>query len=371
MGGFEACYALNEHRVRLDMIATTRHDTLCREDYKMLKASGIHTVRESLAWSQIDTGLDTYDFSRFERMMKIAREEDVEVIWSLNHFDFPDYLDVFSEQYAPRFTQYAVAAIKKLREYTSGVLYINPFNEISFGVWICADIGVWGPHAHGRAMELKIQVVRGAIQAMRAIREIDNNVQFIHIDPIMRRMAEPGAPGHVRHFANGWHNVVCQAWDMMMGRQFPELGGHPDLVDMIGINYYVTNQEMIKKSPPHQSYQLPLYSRFRTPFVDMIQSVHDRYHKPIIISETGCYGNLRMPWWRRMLRDVDMAIERKIPLLGVCSYPIIDRPDWHTGRLTNSGFWDFEYGDPECHRIPHQPVLDLMEKYAKKRGLMS
>jgi len=367
MGGFEACHALNEHRVRIDMIGVTRHDVLCREDYKMLKANGIYTIREGLGWYEIDKGTDEYHFGRFETMMRIAQEEGMEVIWSLNHFDFPDYLDVFSDQYALRFTQYAVAAARKLREYTDGVLYINPFNEISFGVWICADLGVWAPHTHGRAMELKIQVVRGAIQAMRAIRAIDNNVQFIQVDPIMVRMAEAGAPDHVHHFANGWHNVVCQAWDMIIGRAFPELGGSPDLMDIVGINYYVTNQEIIRKHPPHPSVQLPMYSRFRIPFVNMIQSVYDRYHKPIIISETGCYGNLRVPWWRRTLRDVDAALARGIPLWGVCTYPVIDRPDWHRWHLTHSGFWDFEEGDPTCERIPYQPVLNLVKRYVKRR----
>ena len=36
--------------------------------------------------------------------------------------------------------------------------------------------------------------------------------------------------------------LVFQAWDMICGRLFPELGGSPRHLDIVGINYYWTNQ---------------------------------------------------------------------------------------------------------------------------------
>ena len=33
-----------------------------------------------------------------------------------------------------------------------------------------------------------------------------------------------------------------EAYDMLMGRQEPELGGSPDMVDVVGVNFYPHNQ---------------------------------------------------------------------------------------------------------------------------------
>jgi len=84
---------------------------------------------------------------------------------------------------------------------------------------------------------------------------------------------------------------------------------------------------------------------------------------PILITETGCHGSLREQWWNRLLPEVDQAIAEGIPVLGLCSYPIIDRPDWHQWHLTNSGFWDFAADDPNCTRIPQEQVLRIIREY--------
>lgn len=371
-GGFESCYTLNEHRTRLDMLRDTRHDVHCRLDYKLLKDKGIYTIREGLAWYQIDKGDGKYDFSRFTPMMEIAQEEGMQVIWSLNHFDFPEDLDPYSDEFIQRFVTYSVEAIKVIRQHDVNTICLIPFNEISFVSWICGDIGVWYPYTHGRGMEMKIQLVKAVIAAIQAIKNIDSNVKFIHTDPLMRRIASKNASHAVRKYVADFCEIIYQGWDMISGKMMPELGGKPEYIDIVGLNYYISNQDIVKKFLENgaiETYHLSMQSRLRVGFDVMMQDVYERYQKPIVITETGSYGSLRMPWWRRLLKDMDAAFAKQIPLLGVCSYPIIDRPDWSNGQLTNSGFWDFENGDADCRRIPQQELLDEITKYAKKRGL--
>lgn len=370
-GGFESCYTLNEHRKRMDMLHDTRHDVHCREDYKLLKNVGIYTIREGLAWYQIDKGDGKYDFSRFTPIMEIAREEGMQVIWSLNHFDFPEDLDPYSPEFIPRFATYAVEAIKIIRQYNENTIYLIPFNEISFISWICGDIGVWHPYAHGRGMEMKIQLVKAVIAVVQAIKAADSNVQFIHTDPIMRRIALSNANYAIRRYVRDFNEIIYQAWDMITGKMMPELGGKPEYMDIVGLNYYISNQDVVKKLPKSggiETYHLNMRSRLRVGFDVMLEKVYERYQKPMLITETGSYGNIRMPWWRRLLKDIDAALEKKLPLLGVCSYPIIDRPDWSDGHLTNSGFWDFENGDADCRRIPHQELLDMISAYSERKS---
>ncbi len=373
MGGFESCYTLNEHYRRLDLLCDTQHDIKCREDYKLLKEIGVFTVRESLAWHQIDKGIGIYDFSRFIPMMQIAQEEGMEVIWSLNHFDFPEDLDPFSDVIMERFATYAVAAIQTIRQYHTGTIYLIPFNEISFISWISGYMGHWYPFAKRKGWELKLQLVKATIAAMKAMREIDIDVKFIHTDPIMRRLAPVDASLEMIEYVEDFAEVVYQSWDMIGGRLMPELGDKPEYLDFVGLNYYITNQDVVKEMRDDgvvETNNLAIEAPERIGFDEIMQQAYQRYNKPIIITETGCFGALREPWWRMMLRDVDAALEKGIPLYGVCAYPIIDRPDWSGGHLTNSGFWDFANEDETCYRIPHEEVLNLIREYALKHNLV-
>ncbi len=378
MGGFEACYARSEHGIRHDMLRTTRHDVQCASDYRLLKEIGITTVRESLSWHQIDRGNGVYDFAFFEKIMQTAREEGMQVIWGLNHFDVLDDVDPFSPAFVERFVAYAVEAAKVIRRYTEGTMYLIPFNEISFFSWIGAEIGVWGPYAHQRGGELKTQLARCVIGAIKAIREIDPRVKFMHIDPIMNRTGRPGSDLPVQRFVADFRESMFEAWDMIAGRVRPELGGRPDLLDFVGLNYYIYNQEEVavryeaESNHPHIDIRpLDWDDPLRAPFDKIIQQVYDRYQVPIIISETGCHGSLREQWWNRLFTEVDRAIANGLPVLGICSYPIIDRPDWHQGHLTNSGFWDFEAGDPDCKRVPQEQVLRIVRAYSAEDRLVS
>lgn len=373
MAGFECTYSKTEIRQRLDMLKETRHDEYCRLDYGLVKRLGIKTVREGLAWSQIDNGTFRYDFSRFERMMRIAKEEGVQQIWDLNHFDYPDYLDPFSPKFVRRFGEYARRAYEVIRKYQEGTLYIAPICEISFFAWISCDRGVWAPYLKGRhnGFRFKQQLVRAAIAAMDAIWEEDPSVRFLHVDPFMRRKAfPPASPGALEHVRDFNETVRFEAWDMLAGKTYPEVGGQPKYLDIVGINYYYHNQEwVLSKGGKSLGFNaMPWDSPSRVSFADMVGEVYERYRRPIVISETGSYGALRYKWWSRVLREVEEGLERGLPIYGVCAYPAIDRPEHVNYLVPQSGLWDFEPGDNLHLRVPHKRTLRVIEEYSKRRN---
>ncbi|MFN7116044.1 MAG: hypothetical protein ACK4TA_04550, partial [Saprospiraceae bacterium] len=144
-------------------------------------------------------------------------------------------------------------------------------------------------------------------------------------------------------------------------------------LDYVGLNYYITNQDVVKEIRDDgvvETYNFEIEDPERIGFDEIMYNAWKRYNKPILITETGCFGVLREPWWRMMLRDVKNAVKRGIPLHGVCAYPIIDRPDWSGGHLTNSGFWDFPEGDATCCRVPHEGVLNLIREFSEAHGLL-
>ncbi len=364
-GGFECCFAETEPGKRMDLLAATKHDIYCREDYKLLKNLRIYTVREGLAWSQIDKGRGEYDFSRFETMMHIGKEEEIEQIWDLNHFDYPNYLDPFSAQFVTAFGEYAKKAMAVIRKYNSGTIYICPVNEISFWSLIGADWGKWAPFAKNKGYEFKKQLVEAAITAMDAIWSVDKNVRFIHVDPIMRRVPKNPLSLKQKEIAAGFIDAKFQAWDMLSGKLEPELGGGKQYLDILGANYYIYNQEWVvenKRTGEIKYESIPWRGKGRVGIGEMMKEMYERYKRPMVVSETGAWGILRPRWWRKTLLETKEAVSQ-LPIYGVCAYPAIDRPDWDDGHLTNSGLWDFLSDDLELKRVPHDKTIKLIKRF--------
>lgn len=372
IGGFECTAAQGDAGRRLDLLGATRHDVAVSEDYRLLKAEGITTVREGLAWSTIDQGNGVYDFSRYVPILQAGQREGIEQIWDLNHFDYPDGLDVTAPDFVSAFANYAEQAARLLRSYITGTLYVVPMNEISFFSWIGADKGWWAPYRHGRkqGFAFKQQLVKAAIAAMEAIWHVTDDVRFIHVDPFMRRLALPptsrAAIKHVREF----NEVIrFEAWDMLAGRSHPEVGGDPKYLDIIGVNYYIHNQEWVKSGQPNRrlGHQMMDWdSSDRVSLALMLEKLYHRYHRPLLISETGSFGEFRQRWWQRTFQEIDAALTAGLPLLGVCAYPVLDRPESAGFLLPQSGIWDFEMTDLSCRRHPHQPSLQEIRIFQEK-----
>lgn len=365
--GFECTSALSRDG-RLNLLHATRHDEVVFEDYRLLKKIGIRTVREGLSWSRIDRGGGEYDFGIYEIIAGAGREEEIQQVWDLNHFDFPDAVDIFSPAFAARFAEYAKHAVSMLRKYIRGTLYITPINEISFFAWLGADQGYWAPFLKGRdnGLAFKKALVKASIAAIAAIRSIDRDVRFIQTDPYMRRLAREPANDEAKKHTEEFNNVIrYEAWDMFSGRTYPELGGSPDFLDIIGVNYYRHNQEWVlsRRGGGISHRAMSWDSPERVSFARMLGDIYERYGRDMVVSETGSYSGIRYKWWGRILKEVDEAVTHGLPVYGVCAYPVLDRPDWAGFLLPKSGLWDFDQKDPNLMRIPHERSLNLIEDY--------
>lgn len=370
--GFECAYGKYKNKKRLDLLQATRHDVLCREDYQLIKKIGIKTVREGLAWYQIDRGNGMYDFSRFKNMMQIAQEEDIQQIWDLNHFDYPEDIDPFAESFISRFATYAEACIKMIRNYQSGLIYIVPINEISFYSWIGADRGWWPPYKTGSSngFKFKSQLVQASIAAMDAIWRVDKNVRFIQVDPYMKRIARNPASSKAISIMKEFNEVIrFETWDLLSGKKFPELGGNIKYLDIIGVNYYFMNQQWLISSPKWKNVayrNMALNSKARLSFSQLLQEIYERYKRPMLVTETGSYGNLRPKWWKKVLEEINEAITQGLPIYGVCAYPTVDRPDWTEHLGPKSGLWDFDQNDKLYTRIPHEVTLSILKPFINR-----
>lgn len=352
-GGFECSSHRREDGVRLDLLAATRHDRLAAADYRALRAHGIRTVRDGLRWHLIESAPGVYDWSSFLPMLRAARETGTQVIWDLCHYGWPDDIDVWRPHFVERFARFAAAAARLVREETDAVPIYCPVNEISYLAWTGGDTGRFHPCGIGRGQELKHQLVRAAIAGIEAVRAVEPRARFVQIDPMIRVVASPDRPED-RAVAEGHRQAQFEAWDMICGAAWPGLGGRPDLLDIVGVNYYPDNQWF------HDGATIPARFPDYQPLRELLAEMHARYGRPVLIAETGAEGAGRVPWMRYVTDEVAAALTNGVPMIGVCLYPVTDYPGWVDGRHCPVGLLGMP--DGSGRRSVHRPLADELRR---------
>ncbi len=364
-GGFEC----STHRIRsdrrLDLVAATHHEKFALQDYKRLQKQDLRVAREGLRWHLVEKTPGRYDFSTALPIVRAARATGTQVIWDLCHFGWPDHLDIFKPEFVSALARYGTAFAKWLRNETDAPGFFVPVNEISFFSWAGGDEGSLFPFATGRGFELKTQLVRAAIHAMDSIWEVMHDARFVHVDPIIHVIAALKRPGD-KSDAEAYRISQFQAWDMLCGRLWPELGGHEKYLDTVGVNFYPHNQwfynlkgfRRIRRFTPisrhHPSYR---------PFREMLAEVFERYHRPIFIAETGSENRTRAGWFRYVCQETQAAIASGVPVHGICLYPILNHPGWVDNRHCYNGLWD--YPDTHGNREIYEPLARELKRWQK------
>jgi hypothetical protein len=350
LGGFEC----STHRIRsgrrLDVVAGSRHDRWVREDYERLRSERILAAREGLRWHLIEKRPGHLDFSTALPFVRAAREIGIQLVWDLCHYGWPDDLDVWTPEFVERFANLADGFARLLAVETDAPPFIAPVNEISFFSWASGQVGWFYPYARRRGGELKAQLVRAAIAATRAVRAVDRNTRIVHTDPLINVVASPRKPQDERQ-AEGYRQAQYDAVEMVLGRQRPELGGREEYVDLVGLNYYFDNQWYFgsgwKIARGHKRYR---------PLHDMLRETHERLRRPLFIAETGIENKARPEWLRWVCEQVRTALDRGVPVEGICLYPILNHPGWVDNRHCHNGLWD--YADRSGVRPIYLPLAE-------------
>lgn len=350
MGGFECSTHRQRGGRRLDLIESTRHEEFAESDYRRLINIGMRTARDGVRWHLLEPSPFEYDFSSLDGQIAAMRETGIEIIWDFFHYGYPDDIDIFSPQFVERFARFSAATAEFLKSETDGPLFICPVNEISFFSWIAGEVGVFYPFARKRGSELKRQLVRAAVQSIEAIREVAPDARFVQTDPAIH-VTTGKSDAVSRRRAENYRLAQFEAFDMLCGRRNPELGGRPDCLDIIGLNYYFHNQWFY---PNRRKIQRG--HRLYRPFAEILIEYHERYRCPIMIAETGIEDDERAEWFRYVCEQTRNAQRAGVPLEGICLYPIVNHPGWEDDRHCHNGLWC--YADDRGRRDVYLPLAE-------------
>jgi hypothetical protein len=183
--------------------------------------------------------------------------------------------------------------------------------------------------------------------------------RIVNVDPLCH-VVPPESNPELQADAD-WFNehAVFESWDMLSGSLMPELGGSRAHLDIVGINYYWTNQWVLGRD----EFPLPEDHPQRISLYDLITQVHRRYGGDILITETAHVDDMRPRWLNYITDQVESLLTDDVPLRGVCLYPILGMPEWHDqSRWTQMGLWDLAACDHGLERRLCQPMLQALKK---------
>jgi hypothetical protein len=358
LGGFECSSHRLEDGRRLDLTDSTQHARFAAQDYARLRSVGMRGARDGVNWVHAERRAGKFDFSRARRILRGAAINDVQVIWDLMHFGWPDHVDVFSTAFPERMARYARAFAQFLSGETSLPPIIVPINEMSYLSWAGGDVRCMNPFCVARGDELKAQFVRASIHAMEAVWDVLPNARFMQPEPLINIVASPEHP-------KTWRRVECdneyqyQAWDMLCGRVWPALGGAPKYLDLVGVNYYCDNQFSMDGTTISRGDE-----RYRA-FSELLLTTWQRYRRPMLVAETGCEGSERAPWLRYVAEECRAAMRAGCDLHAITLYPILNHPGWLDERHCENGLWGY------ADELGHRPIdLALFEELRTQAPLL-
>lgn len=365
LSGFECSTFIWRKQGRQNLVAATQHGVYMQEDYNLLCSLGISVSREGILWPLVDHQGE-YDFSSLDPVLEAMRRTGIIPIWDLCHYGYPEDLDPLTNEFVERFTRYCRAAAEYVTSRLDGPHFFTPINEITFTSFMGGWKGWIAPFRKGlrNRDRLRLALCRADIAGVNAIREVYPQARMVHIDPVANVVAPREHPEEQDQADYETYQQVFLAWDILCGRQYPELGGSPETLDIIGCSNYAFSQMEYRKNGMHP--QLPPGDDRIIPVYELIMRVWNRYHHPLIIGETSGMGEGRVDWLRDLAEESLFAIRHGADLQGICLFPMVDMPSWYTGEWLHNGFFDLVEEEGRLRRVPYEPYINELRRWQKE-----
>ncbi|MER9889724.1 beta-glucosidase [Mesorhizobium sp. M0114] len=352
MAGFECSSHRRADGARLDLIRATSHDIHAHADYRRCAELGLRTIRDGLRWHLIETAPGVFDWSSWTSAIEAAQAAGVQIIWDIFHYGSPDHIDQGGPGFIKAYVRFAAEAVRVHRSVTGVAPLVCPINEISFFAW-AVEVGYFprvGPNKRGW---FKRHLVRAAVAGVRAMREAEPGCRFIWAEPLIH-IAPRDRTHPERRRAENARQGQFEAYDMLIGRVEPELGGSEDVVDVIGLNFYPHNQWYLNGPT------IPMGHHEYRALSELLVEVAERYKKPMFIAETGAEGSGRPAWLHYVCDEVRDATSLGAPVQGICLYPVTAYPGWDNSRHAEVGLFSTIHADGS--RTVRKPLADELER---------
>lgn len=362
MAGYECCDMINRYGDRVDLLRLTGHLEKLEEDYKRLDFFDMQSVREGIRWSVVEPVPGVYDWHAVSLVIKTAIRNNKQILFDLCHFGLPSDLTPFHPHLTRRFVALCRSFVKLYRGIQPvGPLIVTPINEVNFMAWLGGELACTSPYCTGKGWDVKYHLMKAYIEGVKAMKEMDPQLLILTVEPLVN-IASDETDADALSIVQLMNSYQFQTLDMLTGSICPELGGQPEYLDIIGLDYYYNSQwsyplnRVLDWKLPHTE---PGYRSLS----EQVRDVYERYQRPVVLTETSHPLEDRPLWIRNITAECIRILAANIPLWGICIYPVIDRPDWdHTGIWHRSGIWDIDETSDSLVRILYEPYATAIKE---------
>lgn len=341
------------HRA-LDEYELMGHYEHWREDIALAKELGMQALRWGVPWYRVEPRPGEFDWSWIDQVLPYMVEElGITPIIDLMHYGTPFWLHrEFDNPDYPRAV--AAYAAEFARRYKGLVRWYTPLNEPLVNAGLCGRRGIWPPYLRGHQgyVRVMMQLAKGIVPTVRAIKEIDPQAIMVHVDAAgIVRAGRSDLEPLARE--DQYQRFLC--YDLITGRVDTEHplytwlvrnGASPDdlfalsrdhiELDVLGLNFYPqwSTKQLVVNRQGKLGYRV--IERQGLGFAEMIASYYERYKVPVIVTETSARGadRGRSNWLKTSIQAVKVLRGQGVPVLGYTWFPIFTMIDWdyRTGR---------------------------------------
>jgi beta-glucosidase len=356
----------NGKDVRRDGMELSGHYHHWRHDFQLVKDLGITFLRYGPPYYKTHVGPRRYHWSFADKTFKRLREMQIHPITDLCHFGVPDWIGNFQNpDWPPLFAEYARAFAERF----SWVRFYTPVNEIFVAARFSGQLGWWNERlSSDRAFVTALKhLAKANLLAEQAILEVQPQALFIQSESSEYfHPASPAAQSRADFFnqkrflsldfcyGNDVHATLHEyLTDNGMTRDeyhwFLEHGQQMRSHCVMGNDYYITNEHEVFDEAGHFQPSGEIFG-----YYVITKQYFDRYHLPVMHTETNRKDDAQAPAWLRKEWSNVVRLKRDgVPILGFTWYSLIDQQDWDTAlREVN-------------HRVNPMGLFDLKRKIRK------
>ncbi|RYU78771.1 family 1 glycosylhydrolase [Hymenobacter persicinus] len=347
----------NGQEKRVDEMEKSGHYEHWQRDFELVKEMGIEFLRYGPPYYKTHLGPGQYDWEFTDKTFGALREMDITPIVDLCHFGVPDWIGSFQNPDFPRlFAEYCRAFAERFPY----VQLYTPVNEIYITAFFSAQLGWWNERkASDRDFVTTLKnVCKANVMAMMAILEVQPEATFIQSESTEYYHPEAPELFDKARFMNekrflsldltyGYPVSVTMYEYLMdngMTRDEYHWFGQSDIMArcIMGNDYYETNEHLLKLDGSI----VPSGDIFG--YYVVTKQYFDRYHLPVMHTETNIREPLAVNWLWRQWANAHRLKQDGVPLVGFTWYSLTDQIDWDTAlrednnRVNPLGLYDLD-----------------------------
>jgi beta-glucosidase/6-phospho-beta-glucosidase/beta-galactosidase len=333
---------------RIDEMEKTGHYKHWKEDFRLVKESGIEFLRYGPPYYKTHLGPGKYDWTFTDEALNELKKLKITPLIDLCHFGVPDWIGNFQNKDWPvYFAEYAATFAKRYPH----IVFYTPVNEIFIAAMFSAHYGWWNEcESNDMAFVNALHnLCKANMLAMHAILKIRPGAYFIQSESSEYFHAENPGVRPLCDFLNHKRFISLDLTyghpvDVTIYKYLLQNGMTDDEYNWFGENfqktksrcimgndYYITNEHMVHTNGTTSAageifgYYIITHQYFR------------RYRLPIMHTETNINEPFSVHWLKKQWANLYRLKEDGVPIIGFTWYSLIDQMDWDSFLRNDDG----------------------------------